>query len=109
MVLYDEIKEFLLSIGFSTVQENDVTIFRMKIMVPPRTLIINGQRMKEPDKWDDFDIVPIGKGAELDNDNNPVAELQGYNIGDNDFWVDSLKDFKFWLQQVVGHSNIQIE
>ena len=109
ITLYNEIKDYLLSLGFSIEGENDVTIFRIKRLIPGRTLIVNGQHMEEPDQWGYFDITPLGQGAELNKDNNPVADLQGYNIGDNDFWVDSLKDFKFWLQQVVGHSNIQIE
>lgn len=101
--LYNEIKDYLISLGFSIEGENGA-YFRMKKLIPGRTLIVNGQRMEEPDHWGYFDIVPLGQGAELDEDNNPVKELQGYNIGDNDFWVDSLKDFQFWLEKVVGRN-----
>ena len=106
--LYNEIKDYLLSLGFSIEGEN-CTYFRMKKLIPGRTLIVNGQRMEEPDHWGYFDIIPLGQGAELDEDNNPVKELQGYNIGDNDFWVDSLKDFKFWLGQIMRVTNLPIK
>ena len=108
ITLYNEIKDYLLSLGFSIEGENDVTIFRIKRLIPGRTLIVNGQHMEEPDQWGYFDITPLGPGAIL-NRELPDTPLEGFSIIDNDLWVDSLKDFKFWLQQIVGHSNIQIE
>ena len=108
ITLYNEIKDHLLSLGFSIEGENDVTIFRIKRLIPGRTLIVNGQHMEEPDQWGYFDITPLGPGAIL-NRELPDTPLEGFSIIDNDLWVDSLKDFKFWLQQIVGHSNIQIE
>lgn len=107
-VLYNEIKSYLLSLGFTSEGENDVC-FRMKIYVPGRELIVNGKHVTEASRLADFNIIPLGEGAELDMDNNPIRELQGYNIVDNDFWVDSLKDFKFWLGQIIRVSNISIE
>lgn len=106
--LYNEIKEYLLSLGFKAEGVND-TCFCMKILLPSRTVIVNGQRVEEPDRWGDFIIIPLGEGAELDKDNNPVTELQGYNIGDNDFWVSSLKDFKFWLEKILRVTNLTLD
>lgn len=104
--LYNEIKEYLISLGFSV--EGDDTCFRMKQLIPGRTMIINDRAAHEPDKWVNFDVVPLGQGAVLDGDNNPVTELQGYNILNNDFWVDSLKDFRFWLAQILRVTNIAV-
>lgn len=98
--LYDEIKAYLLSLGFTATDEND-TCFRIKVQVPGRELIINGQYVVEPSRVANFDVIPLGEGATLDIDNVPICELQGYNIGDNDFWVDSLKDFKFWFEKIL--------
>lgn len=98
--LYNEIKAYLLSLGFTAEGTND-TCFSIKVQIPGREMIINGKRVIEQSKTADFIILPLGKGAELDMDNNPIKELQGYNIGDNDFWVDSLKDFKFWFEKIL--------
>lgn len=106
--LYDEIKSYLLSLGFTATDEND-TCFRMKIYVPGRELIVNGKHVTEPSQLANFDIKPLGAGATLDNDNVPICELQGYNMMDNDFWVDSLKDFKFWLGQIMRVTNLPIK
>lgn len=106
--LYDEIKTYLLSLGFTMEGECQDTCFRMKIHVPGRELIVNGKHVTEPSRLANFDIKPLGAGATLDNDNVPICELQGYNMVDNDFWVDSLKDFKFWLGQIMRVTNLPI-
>ena len=95
--LYLEIEKFLTSHNFSTPTE-DQPAFRCQIMVPGRTVIINGQRMDEKPKPVVFDIMPLGTGAIL---GDPEKELQGYNILDNDIWVESLDDFKFWFIMVM--------
>jgi hypothetical protein len=106
--LYNEIKAYLLSLGFIATDEND-TCFRIKVHVPGRELIVNGKHVTEPSRLANFDITPLGTGATLDNDNVPICELQGYNMVDNDFWVDSLKDFKFWLGQIMRVTNLPIK
>ena len=98
--LYNEIKAYLLSLGFTAEGVND-TCFSIKVQIPGREMIVNGKHVVEQSKTADFIIIPLGKGAELDMDNNPIKELQGYSIGDNDFWVDSLDDFKFWIEQIL--------
>ncbi len=105
--IYNEISDFLISIGFSAPTDT-CPVFRLVATIPGRLIVVNGNRMKEPDGEVTFDITPLGPGAIL-NQELPDTLLEGFNIIDNDLWVDSLKDFKFWLQQVVGHSNIQIE
>lgn len=107
--LYNEIKAYLLSSGFTMEGEGQDTCFRMKIHVPGRELIVNGKHVTEPSRLANFDIKPLGAGATLDNDNVPICELQGYNMMDNDFWVDSLKDFKFWLGQIMRVTNLPIK
>jgi hypothetical protein len=97
--LYLAIDEYLTSKGFSAPNEN-CPAFRCKVIVPGRIVVINGQRMKEEPQTAVFDITPLGKGAIL-NDNGPDTEIQGYNIGHNDIWVDSLEDFKFWLEKAT--------
>lgn len=105
--IYNEISDFLISIGFSA--PTDICpVFRRVAIIPGRLIVVNGNRMKEPDGEVTFDITPLGPGAIIDRE-LPDTPLEGFNIIDNDLWVDSLKDFKFWLQHVVGHSNIQIE
>lgn len=103
--LYNQISEFLTSIGFEAPNEEHES-FRMKRLIPGRTIIINGQRTQEPDKTAFFDITPIGEGAVLDIDNVPTEELQGFDFGGTDIWVDSLKDFKFWFEKATSRSTI---
>ena len=105
--LYLAIEEFLISKGFSAPNES-CPAFRCKMMIPGRELIVNGRHVTEPSRMANFDIKPLGTGATLDIDNVPICELQGYNMMDNDFWVDSLKDFKFWLGQIMRVTNIPI-
>jgi hypothetical protein len=105
--LYNEIKSYLLSLGFTSEGENDA-YFQMKIQVPGREMIINGRHVTEPSRLANFNIIPLGTGAILDIDNAPICELQGYNMLDNDFWVDSLKDFMFWLEQIMQATNLPV-
>lgn len=98
--LYLAIEKYLTSKGFSTPNGN-CPAFRCKVVIPGRMVFINGQRMKEESQVAVFDITPLGQGAMLDNDNVPMTELQGYNIGHNDIWVDSLEDFEFWLDKAT--------
>lgn len=104
--LYLAIEEYLTSKGFSAPNEN-CSAFRCKVVIPGRTIIINGQRMKEESQEAVFDITPLGKGAIL-NDNGPDMEIQGYNIGHNDIWVDSLEDFKFWLDKATHGESLAV-
>lgn len=101
-VLFDEIKDYLISLGFSMKD----SCFSIKYSIPGRTIIINGIRKHEQDSLVNFDIISLGEGATLDNDNVPISELQGYNIGDNDIWVETLEDFKFWIENVFQISKI---
>lgn len=97
--LYLAIEKFLTSKGFSA-PNDEHSSFRCKVMIPGRIVVVNGQRMEEQSRPAIFDITPLGKGAIL-NDNGPDTEIQGYNIGHNDIWVDSLEDFKFWLEKAT--------
>ena len=106
--LYDEIKEYILSIGF-TQEDEPETRFRMKLQIPGREMIINDRQFGEPGRIVNFDIVPLGAGAELDYDNVPISELQGFKIMDNDFWVSSLEDFKFWIERIFQLLNLPIK
>ncbi len=99
--LYNQISEFLTGIGFEAPNEEHES-FRMKVLIPGRTIIINGQRTQEPSKETFLDITPIGEGAILDIDNVPMEELQGFDLGGADVWVDSLDDFKFWFEKAIG-------
>ena len=101
--LFTDIADFLISICFSR-PNGTLKVFRCKLRAPGRVVIVNGRRMEEPDREVDFDIKPLGMGSILDIDNVPTQELQGFNIGSNDIWVDSLEDFKFWLDKLT-HTN----
>lgn len=103
--LYNQISEFLTSIGFDAPNEEHES-FRMKVLIPGRTIIINGQKTQEPDKMAFFDITSIGTGAVLDVENVPTEELQGFDFGGTDIWVDSLDDFKFWFEKATRRSTI---
>ena len=106
--LYDEIKEYILSIGF-TQEDEPETRFRMKLQIPGREMIINDRQFVEPGRIVNFDIIPLGTGAMLDYDNVPISELQGFKIMDNDFWVRSLEDFKFWIERIFQLLNLPIK
>lgn len=106
--LYNEIKSYILSLGFVPEGEPD-TCFRMKLQIPGREIIINGKHAVESERIVNFDITPLGEGAELDIDNVPIRELQGFKIANNDFWVNSLKDFKFWIEKVFQALNLPIK
>lgn len=105
--LYLAIEEFLISKGFSAPNES-CPAFRCKMVIPGREMIINGRHVTEPSRLANFNIIPLGAGAILDIDNAPICELQGYNMLDNDFWVDSLKDFMFWLEQIMRATNLPV-
>ena len=102
--IYDEIHDFLVNNGFSE-PTDDLPAFRIQISIPGRTMIINGRRMDEPNKNISFDITPLGVGSLMDSD-GLEKPMEGFNMMDNDFWVESLDDFKYWFQ--VINSKIHI-
>jgi hypothetical protein len=93
--IYNEISDFLVSIGFSAPDDN-CPAFRRVVTVPGRVIMVNGNRMEEPGKEVNLDIMPLGPGAIINGD-SPDTPLEGFGVAGNDLWVDSLNDFKFWM------------
>lgn len=102
--IYNEISGFLISIGFSAPTDT-CSVFRRMVTIPGRVIVVNGRRMEEPDREANFDITPLGPGAIL-NQELPDTPLEGFSMANNDLWVDSLKDFKFWMNMLSRGSSV---
>lgn len=102
--IYNEISNFLISIGFSAPTDT-CPAFRRMVTIPGRVIVVNGRRMEEPDREANFDITPLGPGAIL-NQELPDTPLEGFSVANNDLWVDSLKDFKFWMNMISRGSSV---
>lgn len=96
-----QIEDFLIQNRFvkATNNRNDI-IYIKQIEAVQRQMIVNGQRVETPKQYFDFTITYLGEGAILDIDNVPTTPLYGYNMANNDIWVDSFEDFKFWIGKI---------
>ena len=98
--LYEDIKQVILSNGFTVTEQDGHDVFErvIEIQGPRQQVIINGKMMENPQQTRkvSIKIQSLGKGAMWDAGEEEV-ELQGFNIGDNDIWVESVDDFMFWI------------
>ena len=102
--IFESIKQWLLANGFTEgTNEEGVTTFTHTFEAPRKQVIINGKRMETPVETYEFVITSLGKGS-MWNVGEEEQELQGFNMADNDIWVDSLEDFKFWIGRIFSPS-----
>lgn len=102
--IFESIKQWLLANGFSEgTNEDGATTFTHTFEAPRKQVIINGKRIEAPVETYEFVIISLGKGS-MWNVGEEEQELQGFNIANNDIWVDSLEDFKFWIGRVFSSS-----
>lgn len=100
--IFNSIKQFLLDEGFNEGMNdrNEVT-FTKTFRVPGRQLVVNGKKFDEPGHNMDFVITSLGAGT-MYNVGEEEEEIWGFNMSNNDLWVFSLEDFKFWYNQVFN-------
>lgn len=97
MNLFDSIKQFLMNNHFvKGTNEREEIIFTREFTVPGKIVVINGQRMDTPAETRGFIITYLGQGEMCDTH----QELHGFNMANNDIWVDSFEDFKFWISKI---------
>ena len=103
MNLFDSIKQFLLNNHFveGTNDKGEIT-FTRTFELPKRQVMVNGRRVETPVETRDFVITHRGKGSMI-NVGEEEDELQGFNMANNDIWVDSLEDFKFWIGRIFAN------
>ena len=94
--LYKSIADFLQRQDFKVGTNDSQTTFTRTFSIPGRQMIINGQQVTEQPKPMDFVITSLGRGT-MYNVGEEEEELQGFNMAGSDIWVNSLEDFKFWL------------
>lgn len=99
MDVFKQIEDFLIQNDFKMTEDDGVKYTR-QIEGPQRQIIVNGQRVDTPKQYIDFIITYLGEGSILDIDNCPITPLHGYNMMNNDIWVENFEDFKFWLGKI---------
>ena len=98
--LFDSISTYLQNKGFVVgTNEKESITFSKEFEAPRRQVIVNGQKLVEPVHKVNFVITCLGQGK-MYNAGDEEEELQGYNMADNDIWVSSLDDFKFWMHRI---------
>lgn len=95
--IYNQIRDLILKNNFveGTNKRGEIT-FTREFTVPGKIVVINGQRMDTPSETRDFVITYLGQGEMCDTH----QELHGFNMANNDIWVDSFEDFKFWISKI---------
>ena len=101
--IFTFIKDFLLNQGFveGTNSYGDPT-FTKTFSIPGRQLVVNGKRFDEPAHNRDFIITSLGPGT-MYNVGEEEEEIWGFNMANNDLWVFSLEDFRFWYDQIFKY------
>lgn len=101
MDLYSNIKQIIVNHGF---QEKEDGVFTKVIVIPGarQQVIINGRTMNQQQNNQQIElkIISLGSGEMWDESEDNKTTLYGFQVGDNDIWVDSVEDFNFWLQTI---------